>query len=49
LLFATDYPPNFVDDPEGMKTYIEKIRELDLDKESIDAMLGTNGIQLLRL
>jgi len=35
--------------PEGMKTYIAKIRELDLDKESIDAILGTNGVQLLRL
>jgi aminocarboxymuconate-semialdehyde decarboxylase len=49
LLFATDYPPNFVDDPEGMKTYIAKIRELDLDKESINAILGTNGVQLLGL
>lgn len=49
LLFATDYPPNFVDDPIGMKTYIEKIRQLDIDKESIEAMLGTNGIDLLRL
>jgi len=49
LLFATDYPPNFVDDPIGMKTYIEKIRQLDIDKESIEAMLGTNGIELLGL
>ena len=49
LLFATDYPPNFVDDPEGMKAYIQAIRNLDLDKESIDGMLGMNGAQLLRL
>lgn len=49
LLFASDYPPNFVDDPIGMRTYIEKIRQLDLDKKSIEAMLGTNGIELLGL
>ena len=49
LLFGTDYPPNFVDDPEGMKTYIQAIRNLDLDKASIDAMLGNNGVELLGL
>jgi len=49
LLFATDYPPNFVNDPMGMKTYIEKIRQLDLDKKSIEAMLGTNGTRLIGL
>ena len=49
LLFGTDYPPNFVDDPIGMKTYIEEIRRLDIDSESIEAMLGTNGIELLGL
>ena len=32
-----------------MRTYIEKIRQLDLDKTSIDAMLGTNAIDLLGL
>jgi len=49
LLFGTDYPPNFVDDPVGMKTYIQKIRQLDLDKESIEAMLSTNAKELLGL
>lgn len=49
LLFATDYPPNFVDDPDGMKAYIQAIRNLDLDKESIEGMLGMNGVKLLRL
>ena len=49
LLFATDYPPNFIADPEGMKNYIKAIRELDLDQESIEAMLSTNGIELLGL
>ena len=49
LLFGTDYPPNFVDDPIGMRNYIEKIKELDMDKASIEAMLGTNAKGLLRL
>ena len=49
LLFGTDYPPNFVDDGIGMRTYIRSIRELDLDEESIDGMLGTNAVELLRL
>lgn len=49
LLFATDYPPNFVDDSIGMKTYIQKIRGLDLDKKSIDAILGKNAIELFHL
>ena len=49
LLFATDYPPNFVDDPIGMKTYIEKIKQLNIDKESIEDMLSANGIELLGL
>lgn len=49
LVFGTDYPPNFIDDPGGMRTYIEKIRQLDIDKESIEAMLSTNGIELLGL
>ncbi len=49
LLFGTDYPPNFVDDPEGMKKYIAEIRRLDLDKESIEGILGGNGVKLLGL
>jgi len=49
LVFGTDYPPNFVDDPDGMRTYIEKIRQLDMDNESIEAMLSTNGMELLGL
>lgn len=49
LLFATDYPVNFVDDPVGMKTYIQKIKQLEIPKESIEAMLGKNGVELLGL
>lgn len=49
LLFGTDYPPNFVDDPEGMKNYIAAVRKLDLDKSSIEGILGNNGKELLGL
>jgi len=49
LLFGTDYPPNFVDDGRGMRTYVEKIRQLDLDPETIDAMLSGNAAELLGL
>ena len=49
LLFATDYPSNFIDDGNGMRVYIEKIRQIDLDKKSIEGMLGANAIDLLGL
>jgi hypothetical protein len=32
-----------------MRAYIEKIRQLDMDQESIEAMLYTNGMALLGL
>jgi predicted TIM-barrel fold metal-dependent hydrolase len=47
LLFGTDYPPNFVNDGKGMQTYIQKIKKLDLDKKTIEAMLSTNAIELI--
>lgn len=49
LLFGTDYPPNFINDGKGMRSYIEKIRKLDLDPEMIEAMLGGNAADLLGL
>lgn len=49
LLFGTDYPPNFIDDGKGMRTYVETIRQLDLDRKTIDAMLGANAMDLLGL
>lgn len=49
LLFATDYPSNFIDDGQGMRAYVEKIRQLDLDHNSIEGMLGGNAIDLLGL
>jgi aminocarboxymuconate-semialdehyde decarboxylase len=49
LLFATDYPFNFTDNPEEMKTYIDEIKKLDMDKEQIENILGENGKKLLGL
>jgi len=49
LMFATDYPPNFIDDGEGMRTWIEEIRKLPADGEAIERMLGGNAVELLRL
>ncbi len=49
LLFGTDYPLNFTDDPEGIKTYIDKIRQLDLDKKTINGMLGDTAMKLFNL
>jgi predicted TIM-barrel fold metal-dependent hydrolase len=49
LLFATDYPPNFTDDPMAAKTYIDKIKNLELPSESIEAMLGGNASKLLKI
>lgn len=47
LVFATDYPFNFNDDPQGVRDYIEEIRGLDLPRASIEGMLGGNAAQLL--
>lgn len=49
LMFGTDYPPNFIDDGDGMRNWIEEIRKLPLDAESIEGMLGGNAAELLRL
>ena len=49
LMFGTDYPPNFIDDGEGMRAWIEEIRKLPVDGEAIQGMLGGNAVALLRL
>lgn len=49
LMFGTDYPPNFSYDGLGMRSYIEQIRKLDLEKGDIEAMLNTNAKELLGL
>ncbi len=49
LLFGTDYPPNFMNNADGMRSYVDAIKKLDLDKEAIDAMLGGNAAKLFHL
>ncbi|OGA13326.1 MAG: hypothetical protein A3H32_10015 [Betaproteobacteria bacterium RIFCSPLOWO2_02_FULL_63_19] len=49
LMFGTDYPPNFINDGEGMRKWIEEIRKLPLDAKVIEGMLGGNAAELLRL
>jgi predicted TIM-barrel fold metal-dependent hydrolase len=49
MVFGTDYPYNFRDDPQGVKQYIENIRKLALPPKSIDGMLGLNAAELLGL
>ena len=47
LVFGTDYPYNFTNDPEGVKRYIANIRQLDLPVQSIEGMLGGTAAKLL--
>jgi aminocarboxymuconate-semialdehyde decarboxylase len=47
LIFGTDYPQEFSEDPIKIKAYIENIKKLDIDEESKDLMLGKNASKLL--
>lgn len=47
LLFGTDYPQEFSENPADLKVYVENIKKMDLDKQSIDMMLGGNAGKLL--
>jgi len=47
MVFGTDYPYNFTNDPQGVKRYIENIRKLDLPPKKIEGMLGGNAAKLL--
>lgn len=49
LVFGTDWPLNYDYAPEKVKKYVADIRKLDLPEEDIDAMLGGNAIELLRI
>lgn len=49
LLFATDYPPNFTDDPQAARNYIDNIRKLGLSPASTEAILGGNAAKLLNI
>lgn len=47
MLFATDWPFNYDNDPQGVKAYVEDIRKLDLPAEAIKGVLGANAASLL--
>lgn len=47
LMFATDWSPNFEDNPQGVRHYIEEIRELPLPKDDIEGMLGGNAAKVM--
>ena len=49
LLFATDWPPNYENNPRGASEYVEAIRKLDLPAEDIEDMLGGNAARVLKL
>jgi aminocarboxymuconate-semialdehyde decarboxylase len=49
LLFGTDWPLNYDYYPKEVRRYVEEIRKLDLPKDDIDAMLGGNAIELLKI
>jgi len=47
LVFATDYPQEFTDDPLEIKTYIENIRKLEISEKEKELILGGNALSLL--
>jgi len=49
LVFGTDYPQNFLDNPTAIKTYIDHLKKFPIDEESKDLMLGGNAKSLLGL
>jgi len=49
LVFGTDYPQEFSDNPMRIKSYIENIKKLELDEESKELMLGENARRLLKM
>ncbi len=49
LVFGTDYPQEFSENPLSIKTYIDDIKKLNISKEDRKRMLGENARALLRL
>jgi len=47
LVFATDWPFNYEDNPQEVRQYVEEIRKLDIPLGSAEAMLGGNAAKLL--
>ena len=49
LVFGTDYPQNFIENPMEIKGYIDRVKALEIDEESKTLMLGGNACRLLGL
>jgi predicted TIM-barrel fold metal-dependent hydrolase len=49
LVFGTDYPQDFFENPKDIKKYIEKIKKLEIDDESKALILGGTASRLLQL
>ena len=49
LVFGTDYPQHFREDPMKIKTFIENISKLKIGEKSKKAILGDNARELLGL
>jgi predicted TIM-barrel fold metal-dependent hydrolase len=49
LVFGTDYPQNFLENPARIKDYIDNLKKFDLDEESKKQIFGENAKRLLRL
>jgi predicted TIM-barrel fold metal-dependent hydrolase len=49
LIFGTDYPQEFSEDPLKIKTYVENIKKLEMDEKNKELMLGGNAKRLLGL
>ncbi len=49
MMFGTDWPLNYENDPDLCRGYIDDIRGLDLPEDDIEAMLGGNAAGLLGL
>lgn len=49
LLFGTDYPQEFAEDPESLKGCIENIKKLAISEEHKQLILGGNASELLKL
>lgn len=49
LVFGTDYPQHFRDEPLKIGTFIQNIRNLNLSEKDKEAILGGNSRQLLNV
>jgi predicted TIM-barrel fold metal-dependent hydrolase len=49
LVFGTDYPQEFSEDPMKIETYVENIKKLEMDEKNRELILGGNAKRLLKL